>query len=64
MSVTLPSEEDRQRAKWSLLILDIEYRTEQVRQLKRYEPLRLVFTGLGAAAAFMVAGFALAKLFG
>lgn len=36
-----PSPEQEQRAKWDLLLLDLELRAEQVRQLKRYEPLRL-----------------------
>jgi hypothetical protein len=43
--------EEQQRAKWDLLLLDIEHRTEQIRQLKTYEPLRLVSGGLAAGAA-------------
>ena len=35
----LPSDEQRQRAKWDLLLLDIEQR-EQLRQLKSYEPAK------------------------
>src|SRR5215471_18873213 len=37
----LPTDEQRQRAKWDLLLLDIEHRTEQLRQLKAYEPQQL-----------------------
>jgi len=32
--MSLPSDEQQQRAKWDLLLLDIEHRTEQLRQLK------------------------------
>jgi hypothetical protein len=45
-----PTEEQQQRAKWDLLLLDIELRTDQLRQLKRYEPLRLFVPLLMAAA--------------
>ena len=34
MSASLPSEEQIQRAKWDLLLFDIESRMEQVRRLK------------------------------
>ena len=43
-TATLPTPEQQQRAKWDLLLLDLEYRAEQVRQLKRYEPWRLAAT--------------------
>ncbi len=56
-SIPLPTAEQLQRAKWDLLLLDIEARTEQVRQLKRYEPWRLA-AALGSASA--VAGSAVA----
>lgn len=56
-----PTAEQEQRAKWDLLLLDIEMRTEEVRQLKRFEPLRLFATLLtagviagGAAGALIV----------
>lgn len=55
---TLPSDEQQQRAKWDLLLLDIEHRTEQARQLKTHEPLRLVFMGMTAGAAILGAGIA------
>lgn len=47
----LPTEEQKARARWDLLLLDIEQRTEQVRQLKRYEPWRLAAALLTASAA-------------
>jgi len=53
---TQPTPEQQQRAKWDLLLLDIEQRTEQVRQLKRFEGWRLIFTGLGTGAALLGAG--------
>jgi hypothetical protein len=57
--MTLPSDEQRQRAKWDLLLVDIEHRTEQVRQLKTYEPWRLIFSGLTTGAAILGVGIAL-----
>jgi hypothetical protein len=53
---TLPDAVQQQRAKWDLLLLDIEYRSEQLRQIKIYEPWRLWFTGIGSAAALLAAG--------
>jgi hypothetical protein len=58
-ATTVPTPEQEQRAKWDLLLLDIETRSEQVRQLKRYEPWRLA-AALSSAAA--VAGSAVAAL--
>jgi hypothetical protein len=52
----MPSDEQQQRAKWDLLLLDLEHRTEQVRQIKVFEPLRLLIQGLTAAAALLAAG--------
>ena len=57
--MSVPSPEHEQRAKWDLLLLDIEGRTEQVRQLKRFEPWRLA-AALPSAAA--VAGSSVAAL--
>jgi hypothetical protein len=54
--VTIPSDEQQQRARWDLLLLDIEHRTEQVRQIKVFEPRRLLIQGLTAAAALLAAG--------
>jgi hypothetical protein len=54
--MTMPSEEERQRAKWSLLLLDIEHRTEQVRQLKTCEGRRLAIQAVTATAAVFAAG--------
>jgi hypothetical protein len=52
----LPTEEPQQRAKWDLLLLDIEHRTEQVRQLKTYEPRRLIIQTVTAAVAVFASG--------
>jgi hypothetical protein len=52
----MPSDEQQQRAKWDLLLLDLEHRAEQVRQIKVFEPRRLLVQGLTAAAALMAAG--------
>lgn len=61
MSATtpIPTLEQQQRAKWDLLLLDIEMRSEQVRQMKRYEPWRLA---AAMASASAVAGSAVAAL--
>lgn len=52
MSATtpVPSEEQLQRAKWDLLLLDIEQRSEQLRQLKA-TPTRIVVLQLVVSAA-------------
>ena len=55
-TLPLPTEEQQQRAKWDLMLLDIEARTEQVRQMKSYEPKRLMFQGLTMGAALLAAG--------
>jgi hypothetical protein len=57
-----PSDEQKQRAAWDLLLLDIETRAEQVRQLKAYTPQRLAFAGLAAGATLLAAGAALGGL--
>jgi len=51
-----PSDEQRQRAAWDLILLDVELRTEQLRQMKAFEPKRMIIQGLTAAAALMAAG--------
>ena len=53
---TLPSDEQQQRARWDLLLLDLEHRAEQIRQLKTYEGRRLVIQAVTAAAAVFAAG--------
>ena len=58
-SLPLPTAEQEQRAKWDLLLLDLEFRAEQVRQLKRFEPWKLAAT---MASAIAIAGSALAAL--
>lgn len=59
---TLPTSEQEQRAKWDLLLADLELRTEQVRQTKAYEPRRLVIQAVVAAATVFIAGAALGAL--
>jgi len=61
MSATtpVPSTEQEQRAAWDLLLLDIEYRTEQLRQIKatpmRIEILKLGVASITAAVALLAA---------
>jgi hypothetical protein len=52
MSAThpIPTPEQEARAKWDLLLLDIEQRTEQLRQLKA-TPTRIVVLQLAMSAA-------------
>lgn len=59
----IPSAEQEARAKWDLLLLDIEHRTEQLRQLKTvdltlkgYEGKRLIIQALVAAGTLLAAG--------
>jgi hypothetical protein len=58
MPAAIPSDEQRQRAQWDLLLLDIEARSEQVRQMKTFEGPRLFIQATSAAAAVFVAGAA------
>ena len=60
-----PTPEQMQRAKWDLLLTDQEYRLTQIRALRQdiaWKPWQILATLVAAAAAFMGAGFALAKL--
>jgi hypothetical protein len=52
----LPTDEEKKRADWDLLLTDIELRLEQVRQLKTYEPVRLWVQALTVFAAVFAAG--------
>jgi hypothetical protein len=58
MATSVPSDEQRDRAQWDLLLLDIETRSEQVRQMKAFEGPRLLIQATSAAAAVFVAGAA------
>lgn len=58
----LPSEEQRARAKWDLLLLDIEHRSEQVRQMKAFEGRRLAIQAFGAGGTVFIAGAAVGAL--
>jgi hypothetical protein len=55
-STVLPSPEQTQRAQWDLLLTDLEYRGEQLRQIKVFEPRRMWISAVTAAAALMGAG--------
>lgn len=57
-ATTAPTPEQQQRAKWDLLLLDIETRTEQLRQLKTYEPRKLLLSGITTGAAVFGSGAA------
>lgn len=71
-TVPLPSEEQRQRAKWDLLLADLEYRAEQsrlartqiddTRQVIWFRPWQAIFTGLIAGAGLFAAGGTFFKL--
>lgn len=54
-----PTAEQEQRAKWDLLLLDIETRTEQLRQIKAAPThtviIQLVASSLTAGIAFVAA---------
>jgi hypothetical protein len=50
--------EQIQRAKWDLLLLDIENRTEQIRHIKTFGPRRLLIQGLTAGGVLLGAGAA------
>ena len=60
--LSAPTSDEEQRAKWDLLLTDLEFRLEQVRQLKTYEPRRLVIQGVTAGAAIFGSGAALMAL--
>jgi hypothetical protein len=54
-----PTPEQEQRARWDLLLLDLEHRAEQVRQLKVYEGKRLVIQAVTSAGVLLGAGGAI-----
>ena len=64
MSATppLPTAEQEARAKWDLLLTDLEYRAEQLRQVRAYEPRRLFIQGVAAVAVVFAAGAAVGAL--
>jgi hypothetical protein len=62
MSTAVPSAEQEQRAKWDLLLLDLEHRAGQVRQMKAFEGRRLIVQPIGAAAAVFIAGAAVGAM--
>jgi hypothetical protein len=58
----LPTAEQTARAQWDLLLTDLEYRAEQLRQSKAYEPRRLVIQGVTAAGVVFGGGAAFGAL--
>lgn len=52
----LPTPEEQQRAKWDLLLRDLELRAEQVRRIKTFEGWRLLFAGMTTTAVIFAAG--------
>jgi len=63
----LPSEQQKARAKWDLLLADIELRQEQLRfarQEIRWKPWQVAFAGMTTGAALFGAGAAFVKVFG
>jgi hypothetical protein len=54
--MSLATQEREQRARWDLLLLDLEHRAEQVRQLKTYEGRRLAIPTIAAFATIFAAG--------
>lgn len=68
--MTTPTSEQEQRAKWDLVLADLEYRQEQLRLARqdyRWKPWQIILptiTGaLTAGAALFAAGAAFMKLF-
>jgi hypothetical protein len=56
-ATAVPTPEQEQRARWDLIILDLEYRAEQVRQIKatplRIEVLKLTVSAITAAVVLI-----------
>jgi hypothetical protein len=61
-NIVLPTAEQEQRAKWDLLLTDIELKQEQLRHLRTFEGWKLAFAGMTSGAALMAAGVGLAAL--
>lgn len=62
-----PTPEQEQRAKWDLILADLELRAEQIRQMKgfpagTYETHRIFIQAISAAAAVFIAGAAVGGL--
>ena len=68
MSATtaVPTPEQLQRAKWDLILADIEYRQEQLRASRQegyWKPWQVLIPAVTASGALLAAGFTFAKLF-
>lgn len=62
-----PSDEQKVRADWDLVLADLEHRHDQIRRTRqelRFAPWQLVFAGMTSGAAIFAAGAAFMKLFG
>lgn len=63
-----PGADQRQRAKWDLLLADLEYRQDQLRlarhNMARVKPWQVAFAGMTAGAALFAAGAAFIKVIG
>jgi len=60
-----PTETQRQRAAWDLLLADLELRAEQIRQSRQqqtWEPWKVGIAAVTSAAALLGAGAALGAL--
>ena len=61
--MTLPTPDQEQSAKWDLVLLDMEARIEQVRQMKAVGGRRLAIEATSAIATVFLAGAAIGGLF-
>jgi hypothetical protein len=52
MTVVQPTGEQEERPKWHLLLTNIEWSQDHLRQLRTFEPWKLMFSGMTAGAAF------------
>ena len=65
--MTVPTDEQKQRAKWDLLLADLEDRQERLRLARQelgLKPWQIAFSAMTAGAAVFAAGAAFIKLIG
>jgi hypothetical protein len=60
------SDEQKQRARWDLMLADLEHRQDQLRAARdmRVKPWQIAFAALTAGAALFAAGAAFMKVIG
>lgn len=66
-AASLPTDEQKQRAKLDLLLADLEYRPEQMRLARQdiqWKPWQVAYSAMTAGAALFAAGAASIKLLG